>query len=148
MCGALPWAQGAAAESRWEETILAADTIVVLGDTVLEKPSDGADAARMLRLLSGQCHQVLTGICLLTSAAERLEVATTRVWFAALSEEEIAAYAASGEPMGQGGRVCHSGLASLSSSSALTGAILMLWGCRFRWFTGRRARCVARGWLD
>lgn len=94
------------------ETVLAADTIVVLGETVLEKPSSVEDAARMLRLLSGECHQVLTGVCLLADGGEWVETATTKVWFTPLSEGEIQTYAASGEPMDKAGAYAIQGLAS------------------------------------
>ncbi len=94
------------------EMVLAADTTVVLGDTVLEKPSSPADAARMLRLLSGQCHEVLTGICLRSESGEWTEVEATKVWFAELTEEEIQSYAASGEPMDKAGAYAIQGLAS------------------------------------
>ncbi|MFN7936056.1 MAG: Maf family protein [Bryobacteraceae bacterium] len=103
----------AAAAGRAEgEIVLAADTIVVLGDTVLEKPASVEDAARMLRLLSGQCHHVLTGVCLLAAHGEWVETATTKVWFAPLTEDEIQAYAASGEPMDKAGAYAIQGLAS------------------------------------
>jgi septum formation protein len=94
------------------ELVLAADTIVVAGDALLEKPSDPADAARMLRLLSGRSHQVTTGVCLLLleTRNEKLETLfqdvrseTTRVTFAPLSEEEIQAYVATGQPMDKAG---------------------------------------------
>lgn len=94
------------------EIVLAADTIVVLGDQVLEKPSSPEDAARMLRLLSGRCHQVLTGVCLLAASGEWVEIATTNVLFAPLTETEIHAYATSGEPMDKAGAYAIQGLAS------------------------------------
>jgi septum formation protein len=84
-------------------TVLGADTTVTLDGLILGKPSDAADAARMLRLLSGRTHRVITGVALVT--AERTEVAAevTAVRFLALSDEEIAEYVATGEPMDKAG---------------------------------------------
>lgn len=85
-----------------DTVVLAADTEVVLGRQILGKPADAADAARMLRALAGRVHEVLTAVAL-RGACDAAEVVTTRVWFAAMSEAEIAAYAESGEPMGKAG---------------------------------------------
>jgi septum formation protein len=92
--------------------VLGADTTVVIDKVILAKPEDAADAARMLRMLSGRTHQVMTGVALVT--AERTEVAAevTGVRFLTLSEEEIAAYVASGEPMGKAGAYGIQGLAA------------------------------------
>jgi len=95
-----------------DEIVLGADTIVVAGDTVLEKPADAADAARMLRILSGRDHEVITGICLLNPGAEVVDTETTRVHFASLAENEIAEYVQSGEPMDKAGAYGIQGLAS------------------------------------
>ena len=94
------------------ETVLAADTSVVLDTEIMGKPNDVADAARMLRALSGRKHEVLTGICL--KRGERLlrDVASTAVWFAPLGEDEIASYVASGEPMDKAGAYGIQGVAS------------------------------------
>lgn len=92
--------------------VLAADTTVVLDDHVLEKPIDRADAARMVRLLSGRVHEVLTGVCLRRGAQIWTGVETTRVEFAALTEAEIEWYAASGEPLDKAGGYAIQGLAS------------------------------------
>src|ERR1051326_7312148 len=54
-----------------EETVLGADTVVVVDEHLLEKPADANDAARMLRLLSGRTHQVITGVCLIAPRFER-----------------------------------------------------------------------------
>ena len=83
--------------------MLGADTTVTLDSTILGKPEDAADAARMLRLLSGRSHRVITGVALVT--ADRTEVAAevTVVRFLTLSDEEIAAYVATGEPMDKAG---------------------------------------------
>ncbi|MDX2152298.1 MAG: Maf family protein [Bryobacteraceae bacterium] len=94
------------------EIILAADTTVAIENHVLEKPADAEDARRMLRLLSGLPHQVYTGICLRFDA--RLDVAheETTVTFHPLTDEEIEAYVASGEPMDKAGAYGIQGLAS------------------------------------
>jgi len=94
------------------EIVLAADTVVVVGEQVLEKPRDQADALRMLRLLSGRVHEVLTGICLRSESRKIVDAATTRVRFVRLSEAEIAAYVESGEPMDKAGGYAIQGLAS------------------------------------
>ena len=83
--------------------VLGADTTVTLDNAILGKPEDAADAARILRLLSGRTHRVITGVSLVT--AERTEVAAevTAVRFLTLSDEEIAAYISTGEPMDKAG---------------------------------------------
>jgi septum formation protein len=95
-----------------DDIVLAADTIVVAGDEMLEKPHDAEDARRMLRTLSGRPHAVITGICLLSSNAEVVDVETTTVHFAQLSDTEIATYVSSGEPMDKAGAYAIQGLAS------------------------------------
>lgn len=85
------------------EIVLAADTTVVLQEHILEKPRDQADALRMLRLLSGQEHEVITGICLRTVSEKIIDVAITKVRFRTLNEPELADYVASGEPMDKAG---------------------------------------------
>jgi septum formation protein len=92
--------------------VLAADTTVVLGNEIMGKPNDTADAARMLRALSGQRHQVITGICLVRGTTMIRDIASTDVWFAPLSNDEIAGYVASGEPMDKAGAYGIQGLAS------------------------------------
>ena len=94
------------------EIVLAADTVVVVDDHLLEKPRDQADAIRMLRLLSGREHAVLTGICLRSESRKIVDATTTRVRFIPLSEAEIAEYAQSGEPMDKAGAYAIQGLAS------------------------------------
>ena len=83
--------------------IISADTIVVLGDTILEKPADAADAARMLATLSGRAHQVITGLVVLDADRERGLAVITDVVFRPLSASEIADYVATGEPMDKAG---------------------------------------------
>lgn len=94
------------------ETILAADTVVVLDDLILEKPADEADAIRMLELLSGREHFVYTGICLRTEGESIVDVARTGVTFAKLEKGEIEEYARSGEPFDKAGGYAIQGLAS------------------------------------
>jgi len=94
------------------EIVLAADTVVVVGDEILGKPSDPSDAVRMLRMLSGREHRVLTGICLRTSSRAIVDVASTRVRFVPVSESEIRQYVAGGEPMDKAGAYAVQGLAS------------------------------------
>jgi septum formation protein len=92
--------------------VLGADTTVTLDNHILGKPEDPADAARILRLLSGRTHRVITGVALVT--AERTEVAAevTSVKFLSLSDEEIAAYIATGEPMDKAGAYAIQGRAA------------------------------------
>jgi septum formation protein len=94
------------------EVVLGADTVVVIDGLVLEKPRDSADAIRMLALLSGREHEVITGICLRGDTHKIVDTATTRVRFVPLTPEEIEAYVASGEPMDKAGGYAIQGLAS------------------------------------
>jgi septum formation protein len=92
--------------------ILVADTTVAVGGTILGKPADDADAKRMLRLLSGRGHRVLTAVAVVRGA--RIERATnvSRVRFARLSADEVDAYVASGEPRGKAGAYAIQGRAA------------------------------------
>ena len=84
------------------DVIIAADTIVVCGE-VLGKPKDAADAARMLRLLSGREHEVMTGLCVRKGGRVESLVSRSSLHFRKLSEREIAAYIATNEPMDKAG---------------------------------------------
>ena len=95
-----------------EETVLGADTTVVIDGEILAKPADARDAHRMLARLSGRRHEVLTGICLRRGTQANCDIATTAVIFTPLSEREIAEYVASGEPMDKAGGYGIQGLAS------------------------------------
>jgi septum formation protein len=114
------WGQGDRGEGDWgaskrtggDEVVLGADTIVVLGDRVFEKPADAGDARRMLEALSGRSHTVITGICLRHVRGAVLDSESTEVHFAALDREEIDAYVARGEPMDKAGAY---GIQSLAS---------------------------------
>ena len=88
--------------------VIGADTTVTLDGLYLNKPSDAEDAKRMLRTLSGRTHQVYTGLCLVSvqnGAVQEpvLDHAITDVAFDTLSEEVIAAYVATGEPLDKAG---------------------------------------------
>ena len=91
--------------------VLAADTTVVLGTRILGKPTDREDAARMLCQLAGREHLVMTAVAL-AGAREALDVDVTRVTFAPMRDDDIAAYVASGEPMDKAGAYGIQGLAS------------------------------------
>jgi len=83
--------------------VLGADTIVILNGEVLEKPHDTEHAARMLRKMSGQTHQVMTAVALADSQHVLDCLVVTDVTFRVLTDDEIAAYIASGEPMDKAG---------------------------------------------
>lgn len=105
------------AEAVWKDAghafVLAADTIVVTDDEVLGKPKDAADAARMLRKLSGATHQVLTAVCLMTPGGKKdVQHEVTRVHVRPISEADIAYYVAHGEPMDKAGAYAIQGIAS------------------------------------
>jgi septum formation protein len=84
-------------------TVLGADTTVVCDGVILGKPVDQADARRMLEMLSGRTHQVLTGVAAITRKATVSEVEITQVFFDVIGEQEMVAYLASGEPMDKAG---------------------------------------------
>jgi septum formation protein len=128
--------------TRPKDQVVGADTVVVVDETILGKPVDADDATRMLRMLSGRVHQVITGVCLITPAvsefpathevargadqslgnaayAVRVESAqvrtaseTTLVTMSEISDEEIREYVASGEPMDKAGAYAIQGMAS------------------------------------
>jgi len=92
--------------------VLGADTTVTLDNEILGKPSDTADAARMLRLLSGRTHRVITGVALVTAAATEVAAEVTAVTFLTISDLEIADYIATGEPMDKAGAYAIQGRAA------------------------------------
>ena len=92
--------------------VLGADTTVTLDDTILGKPEDAADAARMLKMLSGRTHRVMTGVALATAEGVEVAAEVTAVRFLTLSEEEIAGYVATGEPMDKAGAYAIQGYAA------------------------------------
>lgn len=94
------------------EIALGADTVVELDGGILGKPADAADAARMLRLLSGRAHSVFTGVALFDGGGAKRAVEETRVFFRPLAAAEIEEYAASGEPADKAGAYGIQGAAS------------------------------------
>ena len=83
--------------------VLGADTIVVSGDRILEKPKDFDDARQMLRLLSGKRHQVMTAVTVASDERRETRLVVTDVWFKTLSDKEIEDYWQSGEPQDKAG---------------------------------------------
>jgi septum formation protein len=86
-----------------ERPVLGVDTVVVCGDAVLGKPATAGDAEQMLERLSGQTHEVVSGLCLRTPAWEELHREATRVTFRTLTPRDVAAYLALGEWEGRAG---------------------------------------------
>ena len=101
--------------------ILCSDTTVALGRTIYGKPADAADARRMLDELAGQTHRVLTAIALGTARRRRQALNVSRVTFAPMTHQQIAAYVASGEPMGKAGAYAVQGRAA-AFISRITGS--------------------------
>ena len=115
---------------RRDAVVLGADTVVVVADQILGKPRDEEDAVRMLRMLSGRAHDVLTGVAVIPPAGSKtgrsrdgrskgprskglaVEVDRTRVWFSQLTDDEIAWYVAAREPMDKAGAYAIQGFAS------------------------------------
>lgn len=85
------------------EVILAADTVVAVDGQILGKPNNEEDAARMLRLLSGREHLVITGVCLSGEDFEDIRSENTEVRFKKMSDADIRGYIATGEPMDKAG---------------------------------------------
>ena len=102
----------AVAGQRPHDIVLGADTVVVVDGQLLGKPSDTADAERMLRMLSGREHQVITGVCLVFSGQPSVASETTLVTVSEITDGEIADYVASGEPMDKAGAYAIQGIAS------------------------------------
>jgi len=105
------------ARRRPNDFVLGADTIVVVDGQILGKPRDRQDAERMLRMLSGRTHEVITGVCLVGpssdgQAFEETGSELTRVTMSALSDDGIGSYAATGEPMDKAGAYAIQGMAS------------------------------------
>ncbi|MFZ3263039.1 MAG: Maf family protein [Terriglobales bacterium] len=102
----------AIARKRPTEAVLGADTVVVIDNQILGKPANAADAARMLRLLSGRTHSVITGVCLVVDGQLSAGSETTSVTMSEISGKEIAGYVATGEPMDKAGAYAIQGIAS------------------------------------
>lgn len=103
-------AKAAAVAAAPHEAVLAADTLVVLGEEIMGKPRGPEEAARMLQRLSGAEHLVLTGYCLRNGSGREVGLGRSRVTFRNLSPGEIAAYVASGEPLDKAGAYAVQGL--------------------------------------
>ena len=86
-----------------DAVVIGADTTVVLDGEIFEKPLDAADAARMLRRLSGRTHTVLTAVSVARGGDVRSGVESVEVTFRALDEQQIAAYVSTGEPLDKAG---------------------------------------------
>ena len=112
-----------------DDIVIAADTIVVCAGQILGKPRDKADAQRMLTLLSGRDHQVMTGMTVLRGNRQVVCTEITDIHFRTLSEKEIRAYIATGEPMDKAGAYGIQGGAALFAQRLAT--ITMLWACRY-----------------
>ena len=106
-------AEKAAAVDPGSAVVVAADTVVVLEGRVLGKPRSADEAAEMLRALSGRAHQVMTGVTVRRGGRAETDTVVTDVHFRPLTEREIAAYVATGEPMDKAGAYGIQGLASI-----------------------------------
>jgi len=134
-----------AVQAAADEVVLGADTTVAVDGEILGKPADAADARRMLEMLQGRRHHVMTGICLKRGAETVRDCAVTEVWFAPMSAGEIAEYAASGEPMDKAGAYGIQGLAS-KYVEKIEGCYFNVMGLpvaliyrRFKYFTNKAA---------
>ena len=96
-----------------DDIVIGADTIVCLDDAMFGKPHDEADAARMLRALSGRAHTVYTGVAVIRGAQTRTHAEATTVRFRPFTDAEIAGYIATGEPMDKAGAYGIQGKGSL-----------------------------------
>lgn len=93
----------AIAPSHPNEIVLAADTTVVINDEIIGKPADLDDARRMLKMLAGNWHEVLTGIAVTKNGSSEVGLQRTRVKFAPMSDEEINFLAVTGDPLDKAG---------------------------------------------
>ncbi|MBQ9227426.1 MAG: septum formation protein Maf [Eubacterium sp.] len=95
------------------DTVIGADTVVSLDGIILGKPQDEQDAARMLRLLSGRCHSVFTGVTVATPEKSTTFCVETKVQFFPLTDREIERYVLTGEPLDKAGAYGIQGYGSL-----------------------------------
>ena len=102
----------AVARGRCDLPIVAADTVVVLDGHIMGKPKDDSEAVKMLRMLAGRPHEVLTGVVVRIGDEQRSQVERTRIQVAPLSPAEIAWYVGTGEPRDKAGAYAVQGLAS------------------------------------
>ena len=93
--------------------VLAADTTVVCEGRIIGKPADREDAERILRGLAGREHQVLSAVAICSSGRTEQALSTSRVWFRAMSDEEIRRYVATGEPLDKAGAYAIQGRAAM-----------------------------------
>ncbi|WP_436795018.1 Maf family protein [Actinospongicola halichondriae] len=105
-------AKARAVDREPDDLVIAADTVVAVAGTILGKPEDDADARRMLGLLSGTAHHVITGVHVIRGDEERCAIARTAIRFRPVSTREIADYVATGEPMDKAGAFAIQGLAA------------------------------------
>jgi nucleoside triphosphate pyrophosphatase len=96
-------AKAAVVAAREDLPVLGADTLVVCDGAILGKPGSDAEAATMLRLLSGRTHAVVTGVCLMSAGTVRSGVERTAVTFADLSDADVEWYVGTGEPRDKAG---------------------------------------------
>jgi len=108
---ALQKAQAGFNNSNKDRPVLGADTIIVIDQQILEKPRDKKHAREMLQLLSGRVHQVFTAVALVQDVAKKSILVKTEVAFKTLSEQEIADYWRSGEPIGKAAGYAIQGIA-------------------------------------
>ena len=101
------------AQAHSDAVVIGADTVVAVDGAILGKPADEADAARMLRMLSGREHQVYTGVTVIKSGETVSRAEMTRVYFRTMTEEEIQTYIATGEPLDKAGAYGYQGRAGV-----------------------------------
>lgn len=96
-----------------EDIIIASDTVVECGGEILGKPKDAQDAARMLSMLSGNCHRVLSGVAIISGGRELVSHSVTKVYFDEIDKADALSYIASGEPFDKAGGYGIQGYASV-----------------------------------
>lgn len=126
---------------RPDELVIAADTIVVLDGTVLGKPLDGRDAARMLRDLRGRAHWVYSGVSVWHPVTGRMvcELSGSAVWMRDYGDDEIAAYVDSGDPLDKAGAyaIQHPGFSPVESMEGCYASVMGLPLCRLTYLLGQ-----------
>ena len=130
--------------------VLGADTVVVVDGEILGQPKNEEDARRMLKLLSGKWHEVLTGVALIRAGEgfdSAVEYQRTRVKFAEISDEEINSYLATGEPMDKAGAYAIQGRAALFIE-AIDGDYFNIVGLPIRLIYEMREKIARRRSLD
>lgn len=101
------------AQKHPESLVLGVDTVGAFHDHVLEKPKDKDDAFRMLKMLQGTTHEVLSGLCLIQASKKRTHIESTHITFLPLTDEEIWAYIETGEPMDKAASYAAQGIGGL-----------------------------------